>query len=1804
MIDDTGGSHDSADIVRRWRAERPNTPVVVLSAGSDDDLVGDVLSAGATEWLPRELVETDPSLVAERLRRVVEREHALTSVREIYDNVAGVATLHDPESGEMLHANDALCELLGYDRAELQSMQVGEFTAELPGYDHERITRAVASVTEQDGAIELEWPLETADGRIRWTEASLRTVHVGGRELVLSTSVDVTERRRQERRYEQVFDNVNDVISVHDPWAEEMVDVNETMTELTGYSRETLFEMDLGGLGAVGDGLGGEDVYEIQRRVAATGETETVEWSVETAAGERRLLEANLAPATIAGEDRVLALSRDVTERTEYERQLERERDRRSVLFENNPDPVVRVQFEGGEPVIREINPAFEDVFGFTSEEIVGSTVAEAVVPESERTDFEEFRKRAAGGDRVEAVAPRVTATGTREFLFRVIHFDADRDAERDSDAYVWYTDITERKRRERMVRHLHESTAEVQNADTATAVFEAVADAASEVLDLTAPTCWGDPDDKGELTPVATGGGLLGLSDGESEPGVIEPGTPAYDAYLEREMRVVDPETVSDGEPKGEVVIVPLGGHGVVAAAAPGAGRIDDVTLDAARILARHATTALDRVEQDRELRESERRFRLIAEHIDEIVYLATADFSEMLYINPAYEDIYGRPVEELYERPTSFVEAAHPDDRARYEADIERLIDEVAAGDPQAAYEGQYRIQRDGETRWVTVTRFPIENEDGVVDRVVGRVEDITERRRREREYEQIFEMAGDGIVIHDPETGDVVNANRQVAELLGYDREAFVERPLSEFQATDEGVSADDARDMIRESVTEGGQEFEWPLEAADGETVWVRARHELGEIAGEQRVVALLHDITERKRREREYEEIFDGVNDIIAVHDPETGELIDINSTMCELTGYDRERILEMGAEGLLVEDDDADLPPDRVPKIIERVIDGEEISPYEQAIETRDGRRVWLEVNPTRALIGGEERFLAISRDITERKRREREYEQIFDGVTDSITVHDPETAELVDVNDTFCELLGYDRDQILEMGISGYSPGERGYTMDRARELVQAVVESDGPEQTEWAVETSDGETRWLDVKGTTIELGGELRCVALNRDVTERRRTERRLSEVLDRIDEAIFITRAEAITSGSQAPDYVSSGYEDIWGRSLDEISSAHENGFFDTLHPDDADGYRAFVEGIVGDVEAGTTSDSYSHEYRIRRTDGETRWVQSDYYPTAWEGGQTRVVIVSRDVTERKRRERRIASFDDATEDLATADTPTEATRMAVKAAAETLDLPAVGAFLYDDEGGVLRPEALAGELPSEAAAEPIEPGDGALWEGFAAGTVVASDGGDDPTGFLGDRAETELPAGLAELAAWRALSLGNHGTLLVGTPDGSLTSGTVQAAHILAATLEAALNHLEGQRRLAAQEEQLRTQTERAERLDRIARLTQQVEAAITEASSAAEVERAVCERLADTGPYALAWIGGIDAGSDRLAARAIVGAPEGYVESMDLTTASGTADPHPAIDAWRTDRLAVENSLVGEGPADDWRRAGLSAGHQSLCAVPLTYDGITRGVLTIGSESPNAFDERERDVLSQLGATIANALAAIERRRALESDETVELEFRGPGDALSFARAAAAADCRVRLERTAAKQDGPTSLYFGFTGEEEEDVMEIAERRLPGSVDLITSDSSSTLVEAHATDWFGAPIAEYGGVLREAVADPEETTILVEVPRHADVRSFVERLQEVAPSLELTAQRQHQRRNRTPSELSERVRSELTDRQLEVVRTALSAGYFEWPRENDGSEVATRLDITQPTFNKHLRLAERKTFGVLFDADD
>lgn len=139
----------------------------------------------------------------------------------------------------------------------------------------------------------------------------------------------------------------------------------------------------------------------------------------------------------------------------------------------------------------------------------------------------------------------------------------------------------------------------------------------------------------------------------------------------------------------------------------------------------------ALLRARMERRLRESERRFRQMAETVEEVFWLRDPGCEEMLYVSPAFETIWGRPCQAVYEDPRSWIEAIHPEDRGRIET---RIVD------PETSkFEEEYRVVRpDGEERWVHDQGVPVFDDDGDVYRMAGVTRDITERKRFEEQLQ----------------------------------------------------------------------------------------------------------------------------------------------------------------------------------------------------------------------------------------------------------------------------------------------------------------------------------------------------------------------------------------------------------------------------------------------------------------------------------------------------------------------------------------------------------------------------------------------------------------------------------------------------------------------------------------------------------------------------------------------------------------------------------------------------------------------------------------------------------------------------------------------------------------------------------------------------------------------------------------------------------------------------------------------------------------------------------------------------------
>ena len=125
----------------------------------------------------------------------------------------------------------------------------------------------------------------------------------------------------------------------------------------------------------------------------------------------------------------------------------------------------------------------------------------------------------------------------------------------------------------------------------------------------------------------------------------------------------------------------------------------------------------------------QSEARFRQLAEAIQEVFWMTDLNKSEMVYVSPAYEEIWGRSIESLHENPMSFLDAIHPDDRSRVIAALPTQ--------PGGTYTEEYRIGRpDGSQRWIRDRAFPVVDRNNQVSRVVGIAEDVTARKQIEQE------------------------------------------------------------------------------------------------------------------------------------------------------------------------------------------------------------------------------------------------------------------------------------------------------------------------------------------------------------------------------------------------------------------------------------------------------------------------------------------------------------------------------------------------------------------------------------------------------------------------------------------------------------------------------------------------------------------------------------------------------------------------------------------------------------------------------------------------------------------------------------------------------------------------------------------------------------------------------------------------------------------------------------------------------------------------------------------------------------
>jgi hypothetical protein len=264
------------------------------------------------------------------------------------------------------------------------------------------------------------------------------------------------------------------------------------------------------------------------------------------------------------------------------------------------------------------------------------------------------------------------------------------------------------------------------------------------------------------------------------------------------------------------------------------------------------------------------------------------------------------------------------------------------------------------------------------------------------------------------------------------------------------------------------------------------------------------------------------------------------------------------------------------------------------------------------------------------------------------------------------------------------------------------------------------------------------------------------------------------------------------------------------------------------------------------------------------------------------------------------------------------------------------------------------------------------------------------------------------------------------------------------------------------------------------------------------------------------------------------------------------------------------------------------------------------GVLNVYAGWPEAFDAEERAVVGQLGELVGYAIAAVERKRALTSDEIIELEFQAPNvfDTLGL-DVDAPADGTITFDRTVPIGDG-SYLEYGTATDGSFEVIEtlVASDLLSHwvAVTVLEDANETTRFEVRLDDPpVVSLVAAHGGYVHRATIEDGDFSMRIHLAPGTDVHTVTDAIESAYPNVQMMTRRQVHRARPSLARLRRTLDETLTDRQRTALEAAYAAGFFEWPRDSSGEEVAQSMGISAPTFHQHLRAAQKGLVSTVLD---
>ena len=1018
------------------------------------------------------------------IRDITERKRAEEALKENEERFRNVLAHSldmiyrlNLETGTYDYVSPSSSQIIGYSPEELTALGIERARLLAHPDDIQRlddnVIQLLTQVSEEGLPLDIEYRINHKELGYRWVSDNRSLVRDESNMpvAVVGNLRDITEHKRaeealrvSEQSYRELADSITDVFFAMDTelrytyW-------NKASEQLTGISAEDALRKQLYDL--FPDSEATRRAEEVYRKVLRTNQPEHFvnEYQIK----DRDFFFEISAYPSVAG---LCVFVRDITERKKAEEALRASEERYRRLLDDINDGYVVLQ---GEKTVF-ANSRCAEISGYSLEEIVCQTPAVFLAPEGLGEALEVAQRSMSGvaipSHHESAIVRKDGTIVPVEFSLRDIIYEGKPGV----SAVI--RDITERNQAEEALRAsehnyrvLFESTIDgtvVVDAETMKVVLANQAALKMYRFDSTA-----------ELAEA----NILDYVHPDDRERAIK--TISEDMFEKDLRQVVEFRTITkDGK---ERWISAIGTRTEYQGKLAGLFSFRDIT---------------ERKQAEEALKDSERFSSSLLSNSPNPILVINPDTS-INYVNPALEALTGFSHAEIVGRKTPYPwwteENLH-----KTSEDLEKAMAKGARG-----LEELFQ-KKNGERFWVAITSTPIKK-NGELDYYLANWVDITERKRAEealRESEEklrrMFESVNDGIVVTDL-NGVITDVNEKSLQLSGFSSKNDVvgKNALATIAQRDQEKALANMQELLQQEVV-GTAEL--TLVKTDGSEYPTEIGANVLKDASDNPIgfISVIRDITERRRAQQELIRLSNAVRmstDSIVITDLEAN-IVEVNEATLKMYSTDDKADL-IGKNALeLIAPEDRDKALAGIQEVLERG--------YNQNIEyhilTKDGSRILVEMSSAlmKDVDGKPTGFVAVSRDITERKRMEEELRKgeeklrrMFESIGDSVILTDLE-GTIVEMNEAAVRLAGYSNKEEV-VGRNGFEfIDEKDIAVAIA--FMKEILEKGRGAATEYTM--VDKYKREIDVEVSAALLrdssGNPAGFVVVSKDITERKQAE----------------------------------------------------------------------------------------------------------------------------------------------------------------------------------------------------------------------------------------------------------------------------------------------------------------------------------------------------------------------------------------------------------------------------------------------------------------------------------------------------------------------------------------------------------------------------------------------------------------------------------------------------------------------------------------------------------------------------------